>query len=199
LCYDRVQMVVSLIIASASAVPGEDPGAVLLQAGAVLPDHLDTGLRLLAASVMGGLIGWERGRAEKPADARTMMLIAVGAAAFVLVGARVLAGLQVGGSSEGVQADPNRVLSYVVSGVGFLGAGAILHSKKAVTGLTTAASVWCTAAVGAAAGMGEYAVGVIVTVIVLVTLWFPWVLHRMGLRRRAATGRVPLPAPTPPD
>lgn len=168
-----------LLIAMSAAAPIGDPDAILVPAGAVLPEHLDSGLRLLAAALMGGLIGWERGRAEKPADARTMMLIAVGAAAFVLVGARVMAGYQGGGV---VQADPNRVLSYVVSGVGFLGAGAILHSKKAVLGLTTAASVWCTAAVGAAAGMGEYAVGVIVTVIVLVTLWFPWLLNGIGGR-----------------
>jgi putative Mg2+ transporter-C (MgtC) family protein len=79
-----------------------------------------------------------------------------------------------------VQADPNRVLSYVVSGVGFLGAGAILHSKKSVLGLTTAASVWCTAAVGAAAGLGEYLVGAMVTLIVLITLWFPWLTHRIA-------------------
>jgi putative Mg2+ transporter-C (MgtC) family protein len=162
---DRIAMIMGLVLESA---PVESAG------GVVLPEHLDIGLRLLAAAVMGGLIGWERGRAEKPADARTMMLIAVGAAGFVLVGARVLAESEAGGV---VQADPNRVLSYVVSGVGFLGAGAILHSKKAVLGLTTAASVWCTAAVGAAAGLGEYAVGAIVTLIVLVTLWTPWLYH----------------------
>lgn len=160
------------IMALASGGSPLDPsGGVVVPQGTVLPEHLDIGLRLLAAAVMGGLIGWERGRAEKPADARTMMLIAVGAAGFVLVGARVVAGAATGGV---VQADPNRVLSYVVSGVGFLGAGAILHSKKSVLGLTTAASIWCTAAVGAAAGMGEYAVGAIVTLIVLVTLWTPW-------------------------
>lgn len=174
-CYDFVQMIPAVSIALLASAPVE-PDAVVLPTGAVLPEHLDIALRLLAAALMGGLIGWERGRAEKPADARTMMLIAVGAAGFVLVGARVVGGFQAGGV---VQADPNRVLSYVVSGVGFLGAGAILHSKKAVLGLTTAASIWCTAAVGAAAGLGEYAVAAIVTVIVLVTLWCPWLLHRI--------------------
>lgn len=161
----------------ALSAPPEALDTAALTRGAVLPEHLDIGLRLGAAAVMGGLIGWERGRAEKPADARTMMLIAVGAAAFVLVGARVVAESEAGGV---VQADPNRVLSYVVSGVGFLGAGAILHSKKSVLGLTTAASVWCTAAVGAAAGLGEYLVGAMVTLIVLITLWFPWLTHRIA-------------------
>lgn len=170
-------MIASMLVAAASAIPPGDPGAVVVTRGPGLPESLEMGLRLLAAAVMGGLIGWERGRAEKPADARTMMLIAVGAAAFVLVGARVVASAEAGGV---IQADPNRVLSYVVSGVGFLGAGAILHSKKAVLGLTTAASVWCTAAVGAAAGLGEYAVGAIVTLIVLVTLWFPWLTYRLN-------------------
>jgi uncharacterized membrane protein YhiD involved in acid resistance len=178
-CYDPMKMdhAGPLIAMALSAQPLEAVDNAAVTLGAVLPELLDIGLRLGVAAVMGGLIGWERGRAEKPADARTMMLIAVGAAAFVLVGARVVAESEAGGV---VQADPNRVLSYVVSGVGFLGAGAILHSKKSVLGLTTAASVWCTAAVGAAAGLGEYAVGAMVTLIVLITLWFPWLTHRIA-------------------
>ncbi len=150
------------------------------------PEYLQDGVRLLAAALLGAAIGLERGRAEKPADSRTMMLIAVGAAAFALLGVRVIAARQ---GEASIQVDPTRVLAYIISGVGFLGAGAILHSKKSVRGLTTAASVWCTAAVGAACGLGEFSVAGFATLIVLVTLWTPWVYY-------AVTGR-PAPRPTP--
>lgn len=142
-----------------------------------VPELSDSAVRLVAAAVLGALIGWERGRAEKPADSRTMMLISVGAAGFALIGVRVVSD-HAGG--PGIQADPTRVLSYIISGVGFLGAGAILHSKKAVRGLTTASSVWCTAAVGAACGLGEFVVGAIIAVIVLATLWTPWLYHEVN-------------------
>ncbi|MCC5824247.1 MAG: MgtC/SapB family protein [Phycisphaerales bacterium] len=136
----------------------------------------EIGLRLVVAGVLGILIGWERGRADKPADSRTMMLISVGAAAFALTGVRVIEDYASGGATI---ADPTRVLSYIISGVGFLGAGAILHSKKSVRGLTTASSVWCTAAVGAACGMGQYFVAAVVTIIVMVALWTPWFYYEL--------------------
>lgn len=150
--------------------------SALVGPDALPPGTLDTAFRLIVAAVLGALIGWERGRADKPADSRTMMLIAVGAAGFALVGVRVVADQT---AAPGIQTDPTRVLSYIISGVGFLGAGAILHSKKAVRGLTTASSVWCTAAVGAACGLGEYVVAVVVSMIVLVTLWTPWLYHEV--------------------
>jgi len=140
-------------------------------------------VRLGLAAVLGALVGAERGRADKPADTRTMMLISVGAAAFALVGLRVTAGTE-GGANEGIVSDPTRVLAYIISGVGFLGAGAILHSKKTVRGLTTASSVWCTAAIGAACGLGELHIALVVSGIVLVTLWGPWVYY-------GATGKRP--------
>ncbi|MFB3431168.1 MAG: MgtC/SapB family protein [Phycisphaerales bacterium] len=139
--------------------------------------------RLCAAAVLGALIGAERSRAEKPADTRTMMLISVGAAAFALIGERVIAG-SAGGADVGLVSDPTRVLAYIISGVGFLGAGAILHSKRTVKGLTTASSIWCTAAVGAACGLGEMLIAGVVSGIVLVTLWGPWVYY-------GVTGKLP--------
>lgn len=153
----------------------------MIDAGLVLgvlaePARQDVFVRLMAAAVLGALIGWERGRAEKPADSRTMMLVSVGAAGFVLLGMRVVAGAH---GMDGLQTDPTRVLSYIVSGVGFLGAGAILHSKKVVRGLTTASSVWCTAAVGCACGLGEFLVGFLLSAIVFVTLWTPWVYYEI--------------------
>lgn len=143
----------------------------------------DLAVRLCLAAVLGALIGAERSRAEKPADTRTMMLISVGAAAFALVGERVITGSQ-GGAAVGIVSDPTRVLAYIISGVGFLGAGAILHSKRTVKGLTTASSIWCTAAVGAACGLGEILIASIVSGIVLLTLWGPWVYY-------SVTGKAP--------
>lgn len=155
----------------------------ILEAIAIAPDPAQTVVRLVVAAVLGAVIGWERGRADKPADSRTMMLISVGAAGFALLGVRVL---DAQGGTGGTQTDPTRVLSYIISGVGFLGAGAILHSKKAVRGLTTAASVWCTAGVGAACGLGEFIIAGTVAAIVLVTLWTPWLYY--GITGKPAPG-----------
>ncbi len=128
--------------------------------------------RLLLAAVFGGLLGWERGRSEKPADIRTMILIGTGAAAFTLIGQQLIT---LSDNDAIIRADPTRVLSYIISGVGFLGAGAILHSKRAVKGLTTAASIWVVAAIGAACGVGEFMIAFFLFAITFVTMWAPWV------------------------
>ena len=129
-------------------------------------------MRLSLAAIFGALLGWERGRSEKPADIRTMILIGTGAAMFTLLGERMIAA---GGNEAIIRADPTRVLAYIISGVGFLGAGAILHSKKSIIGLTTAASIWVVAAIGAACGVGEFMVAFFLFAITFVTLWTPWV------------------------
>lgn len=129
--------------------------------------------RLVLAAVFGGLLGWERGRSEKPADIRTMVLIGTGAAAFTLIGQQLIATAD---NDAIIRADPTRVLSYIISGVGFLGAGAILHSKRAVKGLTTAASIWVVAAIGAACGVGEFMIAFFLFAITFVTMWAPWVI-----------------------
>lgn len=130
-------------------------------------------IRLSVAAVFGGLLGWERGRADKPADIRTMILIGTGAAAFAMMGQQLIAQ---GGDPAIVRGDPTRVVSYIISGVGFLGAGAILHSKRTIKGLTTAASIWVVAAIGAACGVGEFAIAFLLFAITFVTLWTPWVI-----------------------
>lgn len=129
--------------------------------------------RLLLAAVFGGLLGWERGRSDKPADIRTMILIGTGAAAFTLIGQQLI---DLSDNEAIIRADPTRVLSYIISGVGFLGAGAILHSKRAVKGLTTAASIWVVAAIGAACGVGEFMIAFFLFAIAFVTMWAPWVI-----------------------
>lgn len=125
-------------------------------------------VRLLVAAVFAFLLGWERSRADKPADSRTMILIAIGAAAFAAMGTELLHQHPTG---ETVRVDPTRVLSYIISGVGFLGAGAILHSKKTVRGLTTAAAIWVMAAIGAACGLGEYLIASVLFALAFITLW----------------------------
>lgn len=119
-------------------------------------------VRLLVASVLGGLIGYEREHKGKSAGLRTHMLVALGAALFVL--APALSGMEV--------ADMSRVLQGIIAGIGFLGAGAIIKSRGGddVKGLTTAASIWLTAAVGITAGMGREMLALVSTVFALFIL-----------------------------
>jgi putative Mg2+ transporter-C (MgtC) family protein len=115
-----------------------------------------TALALLTAFALGGLIGFERQWRQRTAGLRTNVLVAVGAAAFVDLGIRVA------GADGSV-----RVISYVVSGIGFLGAGVIMKEGAQVRGINTAATLWGSAAVGAFAGAGQLAEAVLVTMFVL--------------------------------
>lgn len=119
-------------------------------------------IRLMVAVVLGGLLGFERESRGTAAGLRTHMLVALGSALFVLVP------LQAGTNI----ADMSRVLQGVIAGVGFLGAGAIikLNHEHEIRGLTTAASIWLTAAIGIAAGMGREATAVLSTVLALIIL-----------------------------
>jgi len=120
-------------------------------------------LRLGVAGLLGGLLGWEREHAGKAAGVRTHMLVAMGAALFVLVA-------QQAGISA---ADNSRVLQGVIAGVGFLCAGTILKgdAENQVKGLTTAAGIWLTAAIGVSAGLGREVTAVLSTVLALAVLW----------------------------
>src|SRR6516225_5001867 len=106
-----------------------------------LPDFIDSLVSLVAAFVLGTLIGAERQYRQRSGGLRTNVLVAVGAAAFVDIGMRLA------GNSGATQ-----IIAYVVSGVGFLGAGVIMKEGRNVWGLNTAATLWCSAAVGACAG-----------------------------------------------
>ena len=119
-------------------------------------------VRLLVALLLGGLLGYERESVGASAGLRTHMLVSLGAALFVLI--PLQAGMQI--------QDLSRVMQGVTAGIGFLGAGAILKQKEEhdIKGLTTAASVWLTAAIGIAAGMGREATAVLSTVFALVVL-----------------------------
>jgi putative Mg2+ transporter-C (MgtC) family protein len=121
---------------------------------------LDLTLRLLLAAGLGAAIGLERELHRKPAGLRTNILIAVGAALFTTLSVHL----------AGVGGTPDRIAAQIVTGVGFLGAGAILHSGVTVQGMTTAATIWVNAAVGMAVGAGEYVMAAVATGITLVVL-----------------------------
>lgn len=124
--------------------------------------------RLLAALLIGALVGWERERKKKPAGLRTHMLVTLGSATFCLMAFEVGADMADRYGDRGV--DPMRVLQGVVGGIGFLGAGGIVQSRGHVEGVTTAAGIWIAGALGAACGVGAYVLAVLsagLTVVVL--------------------------------
>src|SRR5215469_4396919 len=134
--------------------------------------------RLLMACLLGGAIGVQREINRKDAGVRTNLLICMGAAFFTLLSA-VLAG--------DANPDKGRVASNIVQGIGFLGAGLILHNRNRVNGLTSAASVWVVASIGMACGAGLYAAAVVATLIVIIAL------QLVGfLEQRASLKRYPL-------
>ena len=119
-------------------------------------------LRLLLATALGAIVGYQRERANKPAGLRTHTLICVGAALFTLA--------SIYGFGE---ADPARIAAGIVAGIGFLGAGAIIRTREHLVGLTTAATIWSVAAIGLAAGAGLYILSAITTAVVLIILLLP--------------------------
>src|SRR5688572_21838736 len=120
-------------------------------------------LKLLLAAVLGGIIGLEREIRDKPAGLRTNILICVGSTLFMSISTKV---------AEVLGGDPTRIAAQIISGIGFLGAGAVLHSHGFVLGLTTAATIWVVAGVGMALGSGMYVVALFATGMSLVTLYF---------------------------
>ncbi len=129
-----------------------------------MPVALEMVLRLLLAAALGAIIGYQRERAGKQAGLRTHILISTGAALISLISIYGFGGA----------GDPARVAAGVVVGVGFLGAGVILHREGGiVAGLTTAATIWVVAGIGLAAGTGLYIIAAVATAIVLGVLIMP--------------------------
>lgn len=138
--------------------------------------------KLLLAIVAGGLIGFEREYRGKTAGLRTIIFICLGATVFTILS------LEIGGP-----ADPSRIAAAIVSGVGFLGAGAILRGEGQVTGLTTASTIWLAAAVGMGIGSGTYLVSALAVALAMVILWiFPLFENRMERRREIRTYEIVL-------
>lgn len=144
---------------------------------------IETVIRVLLALVTAAAVGLERELAAQPAGLRTHVLLGLGAALFTIAGIQFLEG------------DPTRVASQVASGVGFLGAGAILQERFRIRGLTTAASLWVTAALGVAAGVGAYvAVAAVTAVSLAVLTLLKWVEREFFPRQRGQALAVHLSA-----
>jgi len=153
------------------------------------PDDLTrTCLRLTIAVLLGAMLGYDRERKDSAAGLRTHMLVALGAALVVLVAQQ----------ADMDNADLSRVIQGLVAGIGFLGAGSIIKmsEKEQVKGLTTAASIWATAAIGIAAGMGHEAIAVLATLLALVILALLPRLEQRIARQHA--GPQPGPDDAPP-
>jgi putative Mg2+ transporter-C (MgtC) family protein len=152
--------------------------------------------KLLLATLLGGAIGIERELAGKPAGLRTNILICVGAALFTQLSVDIA---RIGFTPDGrPYGDTTRIAAQIVSGIGFLGAGAILHGGGAIVGLTTAATIWVVAAIGTAVGAGAYvdALGATAVIMVVLVGLRPVEGALMRKRRRVrATLRVRLGTP----
>ena len=122
---------------------------------------------LLVAVCLGGIVGWERESWRKPAGLRTHMMVALGAAAFTRLALRAVMAVEYSGVTGG---DPSRIIEGVATGIGFLGAGSIIHSRGEVQGITTAAGVWVVGAVGACCGAGYYAIAVVAVLLSVIVL-----------------------------
>lgn len=134
------------------------------------PTETELVLRVLLAAVLGGAIGMERELADHPAGLRTHIALALGAALFGVLSGYGFQAFNASRTVTNYQVDPTRVASQIVVGIGFLGGGAILKEGATVRGLTTAASLWVTAAIGLACALGHYGLGVATTAAVLVSL-----------------------------
>jgi len=127
-------------------------------------------LRLAVAAGLGGAIGVERELREREAGIRTHLLVSLGSALFTIVSAYAFHSFLTSGASV-VRADPTRIAAQIVTGIGFLGAGAIIREGLSVRGLTTAATLWVVAAIGMACGAGWYWAALVTTLLTLFALW----------------------------
>ena len=126
-------------------------------------------LRLVAAALLGALLGFNREQRGKPAGLKTITLVSLGSASFVLVSLELF--LAVPDTAAGTsRIDLTRVVQGVVGGIGFLGAGSIIRARGAVVGTTTAATIWTVAAVGLACGLGQYRLAALITLVAWVVL-----------------------------
>ncbi|MCF6148515.1 MAG: MgtC/SapB family protein [Candidatus Kuenenia sp.] len=126
--------------------------------------------KLLLATILGGIIGWERERRGRPAGLRTHILVCVGVTLMMVVSENMFYKYKTFASDSVIRIDPARIAAQVVTGIGFLGAGTIMRFKASVRGLTTAASLWVVAGIGLAIGSNCYIPAMLTTVIVLFSL-----------------------------
>ena len=127
-------------------------------------------LGLLLATALGAVVGIEREITIKPAGLRTHMLVSLGSCLFTII-------------SVGFDFDPARIASGIVAGIGFIGAGAIWAEKDKIRGITTASSLWVTAAIGLTVGIGDYPLALVVTGLVFLILYSKLLLKKLGLEK----------------
>ncbi|MGI6740850.1 MAG: MgtC/SapB family protein [Brevefilum sp.] len=144
--------------------------------------ELQIALRVLVSAVLGAIVGLERERSDQPAGLRTNMVLVIGATLAMVLSIN-LGYLY---AKPGTSADPARLAAQVISGIGFLGAGAILRFGYNVKGLTTASSLWTMAIVGMTVGAGYYLIGVFATVLMLIVLALLNVIEKRFLRTSIA-------------
>ncbi len=145
----------------------------------LVTNELELLARLTLAAFCGGIIGWERERHSQPAGLRTHTILTIGAALAMTLSIHVAQEAR----ASGFQGDPARLAAQVISGIGFLGAGAIIRFGASIKGLTTATSLWTVAIVGMAVGAGYYLAGIYATVLVLITLtWLDQLEKRVVVR-----------------
>ncbi len=125
-------------------------------------------LRLGMALALGALIGWEREARNKPAGLKTLALVALGSATFTLITLELFHAILAANPRS--NSDPLRLVQGIIGGIGFLGAGAIIQSRGSVQGVTTAASIWVTGAIGIACGGGHYFLALLAWVLTLLVL-----------------------------
>ncbi|MCH3980872.1 MAG: MgtC/SapB family protein [Prevotella sp.] len=143
-------------------------------------------IRIFIAALLGGAIGLEREYRAKEAGFRTHFLVALGSALFMVISQYGFG--EVLSSLNKASFDPSRIASQVVTGIGFIGTGTIIFQKHVLKGLTTAAGLWVTAAIGLTCGSGMFALAIVATIFVLICLEaLNWVLHRFGSKNIAIT------------
>jgi putative Mg2+ transporter-C (MgtC) family protein len=135
-----------------------------------VPSEWELVLRLAVAALLGGVVGLERELSDQPAGFRTHLLVSLGSCLFAVISAFGFSTF-LGDQPRQVTFDPSRVAAQIVSGIGFLGAGAIIRYGMTVRGLTTAASLWVVAAIGLAAALGAYLTASVTAGITLLALW----------------------------
>jgi putative Mg2+ transporter-C (MgtC) family protein len=133
--------------------------------------YFGLGLEIVTSIILGGLVGLDREKKHKSAGMKTHILICLGAMMYTA--------MSIGNSQLASNADPNRMAAQIVSGIGFLGAGAIMQSPKGIFGLTTAATIWVVAAIGVAVGSGYYLSAIFFTLTILIVLKLIDPLYRM--------------------
>ncbi|TWU27652.1 MgtC/SapB family protein [Bythopirellula polymerisocia] len=128
-------------------------------------------VRVLGGAFFGGILGWESEVSEKPAGLRTNMLVAIGAATATLAALGLYNSLSGSRPAEQINSDPIRIISGVIGGLGFLGAGSIIQSRGEVQGITTAATIWVVGGIGIACGLGNYVLALTSAIITFVVLF----------------------------